>query len=153
MFWRSLPNDDGKFSYLRFWRQRELAAVNFPSLPLHENHSWQASERALRLFCTTWSTWNNRKRLNLTQSSVLMRRCPCSCRRSFLSSLLKLPMCCRVGGQVQHEKLDLKRVYKLRVKFLSQKHNEADFWSSKPQLRSLFTMVILRLSLFHALVV
>ena len=28
MFWRSLPNDDVKFSYLRFWRQRELAAVN-----------------------------------------------------------------------------------------------------------------------------
>ena len=28
MFWRSLPNDDVKLSYLRFWRQRELAAVN-----------------------------------------------------------------------------------------------------------------------------
>ena len=28
MFWRSLPNDDVKFSYLWFWRQRELAAVN-----------------------------------------------------------------------------------------------------------------------------
>ena len=26
MFWRSLANDDVKFSYLRFWRQRELAA-------------------------------------------------------------------------------------------------------------------------------
>ena len=60
------------------------------------------------------------------------------------SWLLKLPMCCRVGSQVQHEKLDLKRVYKLKVKFLSQKHNEADVWSSKPQLRSLFPMVILR---------
>ena len=28
MFWRSLPNDNVKFSYLTFWRQRELAAVN-----------------------------------------------------------------------------------------------------------------------------
>ena len=28
MFWRSLPSDDGKFWYLRFWRQRELTAVN-----------------------------------------------------------------------------------------------------------------------------
>ena len=28
MFWRSLPNDNVKFSYLRFWRQRELAEVN-----------------------------------------------------------------------------------------------------------------------------
>ena len=28
MFCRSLPNDDVKFSHLRFWRQRELAAVN-----------------------------------------------------------------------------------------------------------------------------
>ena len=27
-FWRSLPNDDVKFSFLRFCRQRELAAVN-----------------------------------------------------------------------------------------------------------------------------
>ena len=26
--WRSLPNDDVKFSFLRLWRQRELAAVN-----------------------------------------------------------------------------------------------------------------------------
>ena len=55
--------------------------------------------------------------------------------------------------KVKHENLDIKRVYKLRVKFLPQKHNEADVWSSKPQLRSLFTMVILRLSLFDALVV
>ena len=28
MFWRSLPNDNVKFSDLEFWRQRELAAVN-----------------------------------------------------------------------------------------------------------------------------
>ena len=28
MFWRSLPNDDVKFSYLRFWQQSEVAAVN-----------------------------------------------------------------------------------------------------------------------------
>ena len=28
MFWRSLPNADVKFSYLRLRRQRELAAVN-----------------------------------------------------------------------------------------------------------------------------
>ena len=61
----------------------------FFSLPLHENHSYQASESVLRLFCTTWSTWNNRKRLSLTQSSILMRRFPCSCRRSFLRSLLR----------------------------------------------------------------
>ena len=69
------------------------------------------------------------------------------------SWLLKLPLCCRVGGQVQHEKLDLKRVYKLKVKFLQQEHNKADVWSSKPQLRSVFPMVILRLSLFDALTV
>ena len=38
-----------------------------------------------RLFCTTW---NNRKTLNLTLSSILMRRFRCNCRRSFLNSLL-----------------------------------------------------------------
>ena len=27
-FWCNLPNDDVKFSYLRFWRKRELDAVN-----------------------------------------------------------------------------------------------------------------------------
>ena len=27
--WRSLPKDDVKFSYLRFWRQRKSAAINF----------------------------------------------------------------------------------------------------------------------------
>ena len=32
MLWRSLPNDDVKFSHLRFWRQRELAAVNLFAL-------------------------------------------------------------------------------------------------------------------------
>ena len=65
----------------------------FHSLPLHENHSYQASESVVRLFCTTRSTWNNRKRLNLTQSSILLWRFRCSCRRSFLNSLI----CCRDG--------------------------------------------------------
>ena len=46
------------------------------------------SESALLLFCTTWPTWNNRKRLNLTKSSFLMWRFRCSCRRSFLNSLM-----------------------------------------------------------------
>ena len=74
----------------------------FHSLPLHENHSCQASESALRLFCTTWSTWNNRKRLNLTQSSILMWSFPCTCRRSFLNSLIKLKWpCCDLGVQRQ----------------------------------------------------
>ena len=27
-FWRSLPNEDEKFSYLKFWRQRQHAAIN-----------------------------------------------------------------------------------------------------------------------------
>ena len=37
MFWRSLPNDDVKFSHLRFWRQRELPAVNLSLFAL----SWK----------------------------------------------------------------------------------------------------------------
>ena len=36
----------------------------FPSSPLHENHSCQASERALCLVCATWPTWDNRTTLN-----------------------------------------------------------------------------------------
>ena len=47
--------------------------------------SCQANRSALRLFCTRWPTWNNRKRLNLTQSSILRSRFSCSCRRSFLT--------------------------------------------------------------------
>ena len=57
---------------------------------VHENHSCQASESALRLFCTTWSTWNNPKGRSLKQSSFLMWRFPWSCRRSFLNSLLAM---------------------------------------------------------------
>ena len=37
------------------------AQFNFHSLPSHESQSCQASESALRSFCTTWPTWNNRK--------------------------------------------------------------------------------------------
>ena len=59
------------------------------SLSLHENHSYQASESALRPFCTTWSTWNNRKRLNLMQSSLLLWRFPCSYRPSFILLYLR----------------------------------------------------------------
>ena len=66
-------------------------------MPLHENLSYHASESAIRVFCTTWSTWNNRKRLNLTQSSILMWRFRCSCRRRFLNSLLKG---CKTGSTV-----------------------------------------------------
>ena len=68
----------------------------FHSLPLHENHSYQASKSAVRLFCTTWSTWNNRKRLKLTQSSILMWRFRCSCRRSSLNSQIFVIVWCSI---------------------------------------------------------
>ena len=58
------------------------------SLPLHENHSCQASESTLRQVCTTWPTWNNRLTLNLTRSSILMWRYLCNSRLSFLNSLV-----------------------------------------------------------------
>ena len=59
----------------------------FHSLPLHGNHSCQASESTLRLFRTTWPTWNHRKTLNLTQSSIWMWRFRCSSCRSFLRTV------------------------------------------------------------------
>ena len=81
IFWRSLPNDDVKFSYLSFWRQQEPAAVNLsfsaitwkPFVPI----KWKDTSSILY----TWTTWNNRKALNRTQSSILMWRFRCSCRR------------------------------------------------------------------------
>ena len=84
MFWRSPPNDDVKFSYLRIWRQRKLAAVNLSLFAF----TWKPfvpsiSESALRLFCTTWSTRNllNMKfNFNVTFSLQL------------LSKALKLPI-------------------------------------------------------------
>ena len=91
MFWRSLLNDDVKF---HIWGSDDNGSSQkwiFHSLPSQENHSYQARESAVRLFCTTWSTWNIRKRRNWTQSSILMWRFRCSCRRSFLNSLSKLP--------------------------------------------------------------
>ena len=56
----------------------------FHSSPLHENHSCQASERALCLFWTTWPTWDHRTTLHQTQSSILIRRFHCSGRRGKL---------------------------------------------------------------------
>ena len=83
MFWRSLLNDEVKFSYFRFWRQHGVAAVN------------------LSFFAFTWKPFVPSKRkcslkvhkiiakdLTLTQSSILMWRFRCSCRRSFLNSLI-----------------------------------------------------------------
>ena len=87
MFWRSLPNDDVKFSCLRFWRQRELTTVNL-SFSAFTWKPFVPSKRKFTspIFFTTRPAWNNRKRLNLTQSSILVRRSRCSCRCSFLNS-------------------------------------------------------------------
>ena len=43
---------------------------------------------ARHIFCTAFPTWNDHRSLNLTQSSILMSPFRCSCRRSFLNSLL-----------------------------------------------------------------
>ena len=67
-------------SYLRFWRQRELAAVNLSFFAFTWKPFAPSKRKYTPPFCTTWSTWNNRKRLNL----ILLWRFPCSCRRSFL---------------------------------------------------------------------
>ena len=75
------------FQVLTTTRARSSTEI-FNSLPLHENLSYQASESAICVFCTTWSTWNNRKRFKLMQSWILMWRFRFSCRRSFLNSLI-----------------------------------------------------------------
>ena len=89
MFWRSLANDDVKFLYLWFWRHHECAAVNL-SVSAFTWKPFVASKRKCTppIICTTWPTWHNRKRLNLTQSSILMWRFRFSCRRGFLNSLI-----------------------------------------------------------------
>ena len=69
--WRSLPEDDVKVSYLRFWRQRKPAAIIFHSMPLHKNHSCQTNKSALRLFRITWQTDGIIVEL-LTKSKVLV---------------------------------------------------------------------------------
>ena len=76
-------------SSFHIWRSDDNTSSQkwiFHSLPLHEKLSCQASESALRLFCTMWPTCNNRKTLNIAESSILMRRFRCSSRRSFLNS-------------------------------------------------------------------
>ena len=56
-------------SYIFKWhscfRQRRVCLSSLVNLSCRENHSCQASESILRLFCTTWWTWNNRETLNL----------------------------------------------------------------------------------------
>ena len=78
IFLSSLPNDNVKFSFSRFWEQCKLSAVTL-SLPLNENHSCQASKSALHLFCTTRPT-------NLMQSSISMIHFGCSSCHSFFNS-------------------------------------------------------------------
>ena len=85
MIW-SAKGHETIFEILTTTRHRTEPKI-FHSLPLQENHSCQASESALRLFCTTWPTWNGRKTLNLTQISLLMWRFRCSRRRGILKSL------------------------------------------------------------------
>ena len=89
MFWRSLSNDDLKFCYLRFWRRRELAAVNTLFFVFKWKTFVPSKRKCASPICTTCPAWNNRKTLNLTLSSILMWRFRCSCRRSFLNSLMK----------------------------------------------------------------
>ena len=64
-------DDDGKFSFLRFWRELAAGNLSFIYLLSPDKHSCQASESAPHLFCTTWPTWLSRieisSRLNLTE--------------------------------------------------------------------------------------
>ena len=89
-FWRGLPNDDVKFSYLRFERQCNTEAINL-SLSAFTWKSFLPSKRK----CTSLVLYNvtnmdNRITLNLMQSSVLMWHFSCSSRRSFLNSQISL---------------------------------------------------------------
>ena len=87
IFGLSLQNKEVNFSDLRFWRQREPAAENL-SFFAFILRPFVPGENALRLFWTTWPTWNNRQTVSLTQSSTLKWRFCCSSRRSFLNVLL-----------------------------------------------------------------
>ena len=86
-FSRSLPNDDVKFSYLRLWRQRELAAVNLSLFAFTWKPFVPSKRKCNSPILYNVNNMDNRKRLNLTQSSILMWRFRRSCRRSFLNSL------------------------------------------------------------------
>ena len=100
--------DEGaKFSFLKFWRKRETAAGNLS----YYVFTWKPFVPSKRLFCTTWSTWNNRKTLNLTQSSALMWSFRCSRRRSFLMSLFPRFQSFRVGaGVFDHRNMNSRRL-------------------------------------------
>ena len=66
----------GALIVLTYFDKRRLETFLFEvddnAKSLHENHSCQVSEIALRLFFIMRPTWNIRKRLNLTQRSILM---------------------------------------------------------------------------------
>ena len=78
--WRNLPNDDVKLLYLRFWRQRYTAAVNF----LFSASVWKLVPSKQE----KWPTYNNRKTLSLLQSSISRWRFRFSSRRGFSNSLM-----------------------------------------------------------------
>ena len=62
------------------------------SLPLYENHSRHSRERILCAFRTTWPTFNNRKTLELLQSSKLKRRFCRFNRRRFSNSQISFAL-------------------------------------------------------------
>ena len=86
-FCRRLPNDDVSFHVSGLTTTRAGSNKSF-ILCLYENHSYQAREKVLRLFCSTWPIWNIRKKLNLMQNSVLMDTFVAESRRRFLKSIL-----------------------------------------------------------------
>ena len=89
---------------VQFWSTDENAAVNLSFFVF----TWKPFIPRKRLFCTTWSTWNNRKTLNLTQSSALMWSFRCSRRRSFLSPRFQS---FRVGaGVFDHRNMNSRRL-------------------------------------------
>ena len=69
--WRSPPDDKKKFSYLRFWQQRDPTAINLSFFALAWKPLCLASQSALRLFCATWPAWNNSKTAILRDNFVV----------------------------------------------------------------------------------
>ena len=123
IFWRSRPNNDVKFSYLWFWRQREPAAVNLPFFAF----TWKPFVPSKRK-CTSPILYDvninmeYRETLNLTQSSIsnFKWRFCCRSRRSFLNSLI---------GNFNNDACSFKNSY-WRVKGASDNLNSTEVWIS-----------------------
>lgn len=88
-FWRSLPNDDLKFLYFRFWRQRKPPCRKFFFRSLYTCKPLPSKRKYTSpILHNATNFTSNDKKLNLTQTYILRWNFRCKSCRGYFNSLI-----------------------------------------------------------------